>query len=170
MGFDRAPGHNHWHFQQFAQYRLLNSAKAVAARSGKIGFCIAPTDAVDLLLPHAMWQPSSIGFSGACGSPTALWVQEYMPVGWGDTYFQFVAGQSFDITHVPNGTYYIEIIANPLKVLRESNTSNDVSLRRVILGGGPGHRTVRVPAWHGIDPEGVTPGGPVPVPVPTPTA
>lgn len=79
-------------------------------------------------------------------------------------------GQSFDITHVPNGAYYIEIIANPLKVLRESNTSNDVSLRRVILGGRPGHRTVRVPAWHGIDPEGATPSGPVPVPPPTPIA
>jgi hypothetical protein len=168
MGFDRAPGHTHWHFQQFAQYRLLNSAKAVAVRSGKIGFCIAPTDAVDMLLPHAMWQPSSIGFTGACGSPTALWVQEYMPVGWGDTYFQFFAGQSFDITHVPNGTYYIEVIANPLKVLRESNTGNDVSLRRVILGGRPGHRTVRVPAWHGIDPEGIP--APVPVPTPVPTA
>jgi hypothetical protein len=52
-------------------------------------------------------------------------------------------------------------------VLRESNMRNDISLRRVILGGKPGHRTVRVPAWHGIDPEG-TPV-PVPPPVPTPT-
>ncbi len=80
-------------------------------------------------------------------------------------------GQSFDITHVPNGAYYIEIIANPLKVLRESNTSNDVSLRRVILGGRPGHRTVRVPAWHGIDPESgpATGPGPAPVPIPSPT-
>ena len=36
-----------------------------------------------------------------------------MPVGWGDTYFQFVAGQAFDITSVPNGTYYIEVGAVP---------------------------------------------------------
>jgi hypothetical protein len=28
-----------------------------------------------------------------------------------------------------------------------------VSLRKVILGGKPGHRTVRVPAYDGIDPE-----------------
>ena len=76
-----------------------------------------------------------------------------MPVGWGDTYFQSIAGQAFDITSVPNGTYYIEIIANPEQVLHESNTRNDVSLRKVILGGTPGHRTVKVPAWHGIDPE-----------------
>jgi Lysyl oxidase len=166
MGFSAS---NHWHFQQFARYRLLNSAKAVAVRSQKVGFCIAPTDAVDMLLPHAMWQPQSIGLGFACGSPTALWVQEYMPLGWGDTYIQSLPPQSFDVTHVPNGTYYIEITANPEKVLRESNMGNDISLRRVILGGKPGHRTVRVPAWHGIDPENVAPGGPVPVPTPIPS-
>src|SRR5215472_5275497 len=88
-----------------------------------------------------------------CGSPTALWVAEEMPVGWGDTYIQSIAGQNFDITNVPNGTYYVEVIANPEKVLHETTTSNDVSLRKVILGGTPGHRTVKVPAWHGIDPE-----------------
>ena len=77
-----------------------------------------------------------------------------MPVGWGDTYFQSVAGQSFNLTGLPNGTYYIEVLANPEKVLHETATSNDVSLRRVILGGKPGHRTVRVPALDGIDPEG----------------
>ena len=64
-----------------------------------------------------------------------------MPVGWGDTYFQSIAGQSFNITKVPNGTYYIEITANPLRVLHETTTRNDVSLRKVILGGTPGHRT-----------------------------
>ena len=54
---------------------------------------------------------------------------------------------------MPNGTYYIEVTANPEMVLYETNTSNDVSLRKVILGGTPGHRTVKVPAFHGIDPE-----------------
>ena len=154
MGFDSQQGHNHWHFEQFAKYQLLTSAKSIAVTSHKVGFCIAPTDAIDLLAPHAVWQPPFIGLGGgACGSPTALWVAEQMPVGWGDTYIQSIAGQNFDITNVPNGTYYIQIIANPEKVLHETTTSNDVSLRKVILGGTPGHRTVKVPAWHGIDPE-----------------
>ena len=154
MGFDSKHGHNHWHFQQFAQYSLLNSAHQLAVPSRKVGFCIAPTDPVDLLRPGATWQPSFLGFGGQCGSPTALWVQEELPLGWGDTYFQSVAGQSFNITHLPNGTYYIEIQANPEHVLYETDTSNNVSLRKVILGGRPGHRTVRVPALDGIDPEG----------------
>jgi hypothetical protein len=154
MGFDSQHGHDHWHFEQIARYALLDSAKNLAVRSHKVGFCIAPTDPVNLLAPHAVWQPPSIGLAGQCGFPTALWVQEMMPVGWGDTYVQSVAGQAFDITSVPNGTYYIEITANPQHVLYESNTRNDVSLRKVILGGTPGQRTVKVPAWHGIDPEG----------------
>jgi Lysyl oxidase len=157
MGFDNRHGHLHWHFEQFARYRLLNSARTMPIRSHKQGFCIAPTDPVDLLLRNAAWQPF-FGFGGGfgfdCGSPSALWVREMMPIGWGDTYEQSVAGQSFDITSLPNGTYYIQVIANPKKALHESNLSNDTSLRRIILGGTPAHRTVRVPAWHGIDPEG----------------
>jgi Lysyl oxidase len=154
MGFDTRKGHNHWHFEQFARYQLLDSAKTLAVRSHKQGFCIAPSDGVNLLLPHAVWQPTFTGFFGACGAPTALSVQEQLPLGWGDTYFQSVAGQAFNITRLPNGTYYIEVIANPKKVLHETNTGNDTSLRKVILGGTRGHRTVRVPAFHGIDPEG----------------
>ncbi len=153
MGFDGKPGHNHWHFEQFAQYRLLSANKTLVLRSRKVGFCIAPTDGINLLLKHALWQPKFTGFGGDCGSTSALWVREELPLGWGDTYFQFVAGQSFNITNLPNGTYYVEIIANPGKVLHESDYRNNVSLRKVILGGTLGHRTVKVPAVHGIDPE-----------------
>jgi hypothetical protein len=153
MRYDNQNGHHHWHFEQFARYVLLNSAKKQAVRSHKVGFCIAPSDPVDLLAPNAQWQPSLLGLVGQCGTPTALWVREMMPVGWGDTYFQTIAGQSFSITNVPNGTYYIELDVNPVGLLHETTTANDVSLRKVILGGTPGHRTVQVPAWHGIDPE-----------------
>jgi hypothetical protein len=153
MGFDNATGHQHWHFEQFARYVLLNSAKTLAARSHKVGFCLGPSDPVNLLGPHAVWQPPVLGLAGQCGSATALWVREMLPVGWGDTYLQTVAGQSFTITKIPNGTYYIQVIANPLRLLHETTTANDVSLRKVILGGTPGHRTVTVPPWHSIDPE-----------------
>ena len=154
MGFDNKKGHHHWHFEQFAKYVLLNASKKVAVRSEKVGFCIGPTDAIDLTLPHAAWSPGSVGLTGLCGQPSALWVQEYMPIGWGDFYSQLKAGQAFNITHLPDGTYYVEIIANPERLLHEVTRANDVSLRQVIITGSAGHRHVRVPAWHGIDPEG----------------
>lgn len=153
MGFEKGKGENEWHFEQFARYRLLTASKKLAVISNKVGFCIAPTDPVDMLIRSAVWQPPFTGLAGACGSPGALWVQEYLPDGWGDTYVQALAEQAFDITNVPNGTYYIEITANPLHKLHELSTAGNTSLRKIILGGTKGHRTVKVPAWHGIDPE-----------------
>jgi hypothetical protein len=149
--YDRDPGHQHWHFKQFARYSLLDQSHGHIVRSEKTGFCIAPTDAIDLTLRHAEWNPQT-GFS-ICGDQNSVWVREQMPVGWGDTYFQFLPGQSFDVSNLPNGTYYIEVQANPLGSLYESSATNDVSYRRVILGGRPGRRTVKVPPWHGIDTE-----------------
>jgi len=151
MVYDSAPGHEHWHFAQFASYTLLGSDRSEVVRSHKDGFCLAPTDGIDLTVPNAVFNPDSIGFFGACGDATSLWTRETLPVGWGDTYFQGLPGQSFNITNLPNGTYYVEVQANPLHALHEVTTHNDTSLRRVILGGVPGHRTIRVPAWRGID-------------------
>jgi hypothetical protein len=153
MGFDTAKGHDHWHFEQFAGYELLGANRKLIVRSEKVGFCIAPTDAVDMLLHGALWQPSYIGLLGQCGSPTALWVREMMPVGWGDTYSQFKAGQAFDITSVRNGAYFIAVVANPKHVLKETSYRNDISYREVILSGTKGHRHFRVLAYDGIDPE-----------------
>jgi hypothetical protein len=152
MGWDSQKGHHHWHFEQFARYVLLTANKKVAVRSEKVGFCIAATDPVNVALPGAEWN-APFGLSGECGTPTANWVAENMPIGWGDTYDNSKAGQAFNITHLPDGTYYIEIIANPDHLLHEVTRSNDISLRKVIITGPAGHRQVRVPAWHGIDPE-----------------
>jgi len=150
MGF---AGYNHWHFKQFAQYRLLNAKKNLVLRSQKEGFCIGASDPINLLLPHASWNPGNLDISSDCGQQSALWTQETLPVGWGDTYFQTLPGQSFNITNLPNGKYFIQIIANPEHLLHETNTHNDSSLREIILGGTKGHRTVKVPAYFGIDPE-----------------
>jgi hypothetical protein len=152
--FDDRPGHHHWHFEQFARYRLLDSTKSLVVRSHKQSFCIAPTDPIDTTIPGATVRPDFFGFLGACGTPTSLWVHEKMALGWGDTYIQSVAGQAFDITDVPNGTYYVSVEVNPEHLLYEQNDANDITLRRVILGGTPGHRSACVPAVHGIDPEG----------------
>ena len=149
MLFDNSPDEQEWHFQQFAQYRLLDASKTTAVLSHKEAFCIAPTDAYDLLRPGATWQPQFFGLGGNCGQATALWVQEQLPLGWGDTYNQSLDGQNFNVTSLPNGTYYVEVIANPEKVIHETNMANNVSLRKIILGGTPDNRTLRVPPYSG---------------------
>jgi hypothetical protein len=148
MVFDNAPEEQEWHFQQFAQYRLLDASKSTAVLSHKEAFCLAPTAAYDLLRPGVPWLPDNFGLGeGNCGEATALWTHERLPLGWGDTYTQSLDGQNFNVTDLPNGTYYIEVIANPEKVIHESDMANNISLRKIILGGTPDHRTLRVPPF-----------------------
>jgi hypothetical protein len=148
MEWDPREGHTHWHFTDFATYRLLDASKNIAVRSGKEAFCLLPTDPVDLRLKSATWKPMSTDLSTACGGETAIAVRQALDIGWGDTYSQNLPGQSFDVTGLPNGTYYIEVKANPEKRLVESDLKNNTSLRKVILGGTPGARTVTVPPYQ----------------------
>ena len=67
LEYDPDPGHEHWHFQQFVRYSLLNSTQSLVVRSQKDGFCLAPTDAIDLVQHGAVWNPDQIGLAGACG-------------------------------------------------------------------------------------------------------
>ncbi|MFE9773435.1 lysyl oxidase family protein [Streptomyces sp. NPDC005931] len=146
MEWDPRPGHVHWHFTDFASYRLLKADKKEAVRSGKEAFCLANTDAVDYTVKNANWHPNNTDLATACGEENSISVREVLDVGSGDTYTQDLPGQSFDITDVPNGTYYIQVLANPEKRLKETNLGNNSALRKIVLGGKPGKRTVTVPA------------------------
>jgi hypothetical protein len=151
MVFHAAPGHNHWHFLQFVTYRIVRPSGGEVVRSRKQAFCLAATDAVDLTVSGAELRPDALGLSASsCGDSGSIWIRETLPAGWGDTYSPFLPGQRFDITHVPNGRYLLEMHVNPRGDLQEVTTANNVAHRRVTLGGRPGRRTVRVARWHGI--------------------
>jgi hypothetical protein len=129
-----AGNHNHWHFEDFARYRLLKASdSSEVVKSGKQSFCLAPTDAVDLTVPGADWQQEITDLGSACGGYDALAVREALPAGWGDTYFQFRTGQAFNIKNVPDGTYLISVEANPLGNLVETDTTNNNSTRTIKL-------------------------------------
>jgi hypothetical protein len=151
MEYDHRRGHNHWHFRQFVAYRLLDETRTEVVRSTKEAFCLAPTDALDLLMPGAVLNPDTTGLHTSCGSPNSIWIRETLPLGWGDTYHQTVPGQSFDISDLPNGRYYIEIEANPDHNLHEQDLDNNTELREITIRGKQGARWVEVPAWNGID-------------------
>ncbi|MER6953664.1 MULTISPECIES: lysyl oxidase family protein [unclassified Streptomyces] len=145
MEWDPRIGHEHWHFTDFASYHLLSADQKDIVKSGKEAFCLANTDAVDYTVKNANWHPYNTDLSTACGQQNSISVREVLDVGSGDTYTQYRPGQSFDITDLPNGTYYIQVVANPANRLQETSTKNNVSLRKVVLGGTQGARTVSVP-------------------------
>jgi hypothetical protein len=142
--FDTRPGHDHWHMEDIAQYDLLDSSGNRIVLSDKQSFCLAPTDPIDLTTPGADWTPDQQGLWSACDGEQAIWLREVLPAGWGDTYFQTVAGQSFDITNTPNGKYFVRVTTDPSNRLTETDYTNNTSLLGVQLGGTAGNRTVTI--------------------------
>ena len=143
--YDDKDSHQHWHFRDFASYTLLKADKTTAAVSKKESFCLANTDSIDQTVANADWNPENTDLATDCGSPGSLSLREVLAVGWGDTYSQFRAGQSFSLKGLPNGVYYIATIANPRQRLIESSTADNTALRKIYIGGKPGARTVKVP-------------------------
>ena len=154
MAWDGRPSHQHWHFEDFARYTLLDADRNEVGRSKKEAFCLANTDSVDLTVPGAAWRPENTDLYTSCGDYSSLSVREVLAAGWGDTYSQYRAGQSFSIDDLPNGRYYLAVTANPEGRLVESSTENNTSLRRIRLGGTPDHRTVVVAQIGIITEEG----------------
>ncbi|GAA2154951.1 hypothetical protein GCM10009844_41500 [Nocardioides koreensis] len=131
-----AQNHRHWHFEDFARYRLLDEDLGEAVASGKRSFCLANTDAVDYTLEGADWHPDNTDLSTACGGRDALSVREVLAAGSGDTYLQHRYGQAFPIKDIPDGTYWIAVEANPVHTggtrnLIESDYANNDSLRKI---------------------------------------
>lgn len=148
--FDHRGGHHHWHFLQFVRYSVLNAATSEVVRSFKQSFCLAPTDSIDLTVPGALFLPYLPEMSSVCGGQEARWLREALPAGWGDTYYQSVAGQAFNITNLPNGAYKIRVAMNPLGLLKEVSSANNVEDRDILLFGRKGARQVIAQPWHGI--------------------
>ena len=142
MAWDARDGHEHWHFTDFATYRLLGANNTLVARSGKEAFCLANTDVVDYLVPGANWKPSNTDLHDSCGERRSPTIRQVLDTGSGDTYAQYLPGQSFDLRGLRNGTYYIEVRANPARALLERSTANNASYRKVVIGGRTGQRTV----------------------------
>ncbi|MFJ9316877.1 lysyl oxidase family protein [Pimelobacter simplex] len=154
MIWHKAKSHNHWHFEDFARYTLLRADKTEAVRSRKESFCLANTDAVDYTVPGADWRPENTDLHTACGDRGTVSLREVLASGSGDTYSQFRAGQAFRIDNLPNGIYYISVEGNPNRNLVESDTTNNVALRKIKLSGKPKHRKLTVFPVGIIDDEG----------------
>jgi hypothetical protein len=151
-----AGNHNHWHFEDFATYDLLDSSMNRVVKSTKNSFCLANTDPVDYTVPGADWKPENTDLSSACGDQSALSVREVLSSGSGDTYYQFRTGQAFKIKGLPDGVYYIRITVNPNGNLLEENYDNNSATRKVVLKTNQkGERRIKVAPVGIIDENGI---------------
>lgn len=109
--YEFAGCHNHFHFQQYATYRLLD-ASGKEWKAAKRGFCMLDTDPYNVGSGDGTWNYRS------CGSLTRDGFQG-ISNGWSDTYTFKLGGQYFVLDGgdgqpvVPPGNYSIQVEVNP---------------------------------------------------------
>jgi hypothetical protein len=117
--FEFAACHGHYHFKGFASYRLLDAQGLPAALGRKVSFCLLDTH---------RWDPQ------AEHRPRFNCEHQGIQAGWADIYDGGLPGQWIDITGLPDGTYTLEIILNPERILAEASYMNNLETIEVVIG------------------------------------
>ncbi|MGO4258618.1 lysyl oxidase family protein [Marmoricola sp. RAF53] len=131
-------GHNHWHVRDFDDYELLSSDGTMVARAEKHGYCMQDNTTYQGM-PSAVGVPPNPVYmeSKSCGKglPNALMIIHGLSRGWGDTYPSSLPDQAIDITGVPNGTYTVQVHADAVGAVLESDESNNTTSVKVTISG-----------------------------------
>jgi hypothetical protein len=125
------PHHDHWHFEAAARYRLFHveapGEEATVVRR-KMSFCLRDSRP----LPARFDVPTHRQHYGACSrySPQGI------SVGWVDVYRSFLAGQAIRMTpQMGDGTYCLHLTVDPRDLLRESDETDNTSVRQFAIRG-----------------------------------
>lgn len=123
--------HDHWHFNGYARYRLLDLNGVQVGASNKVGFCIIdswPPDNWDPNDPQTRQRFKDCDHQG-------------LSVGWSDIYSATLHGQWIEIDGVPPGSYVLEVTVNWQHILAESDYTNNTATFPVTIGTEDGPAT-----------------------------
>lgn len=123
------PTHNHWHFENFAEYEIWTKSEydswiASGRKNGqaqkkgsKTTFCIMDT----VLVQSLPGSPSNSQFR-SCGQ-----ILQGLSVGWGDTYGYYLPEQWIDLgtSRLPDGQYVLRSVVDHKNTLIESSSNSD---------------------------------------------
>src|SRR5688572_21802170 len=100
----------HYHYEDFAEYRLLTPDGGTVIAGHKEAFCAFDDDKI--------WPDAGPG-KYTC-------MDQGITVGWSDTYDRSLECQWIDVSQVPGGDYLLEVVVNPRMVIAEKDYSNNV--------------------------------------------
>jgi hypothetical protein len=122
------PAHSHWHFNDFARYRLKRNSTGVnIAGSTKVSFCMVDNE---LRFPDAPGSPGDPYFA-SCDQDQTMGIS----VGWGDVYDAGLPDQDLDVTGLPEAWYCLLSTVDPDDRLRESDDGNNERGVKLWLAG-----------------------------------
>lgn len=104
--------HDHFHFDGYARYQLLDAGQNEVARGHKQAFC---------LLDFEPWT------DGARKRPRYTCENQGISQGWADTYDSYLDCQWIDITDVAAGTYTVHAAVNVDSIVPELDYSNNTA-------------------------------------------
>jgi hypothetical protein len=121
--FTYHPTHGHIHFDDMAwgQLRIRTPGDGlgdVVAVGPKTSFCLIDINHFNPSLPGS---PAS-GVYNSCNP-----VYQGISVGWNDVYGSGLDGQSINVSGIPNGNYWLEVVADPLNHIQETNETNNIT-------------------------------------------
>ena len=131
--------HNHYHYDQFADYVLTFVRPTVAntvpppTTTHKTTFCMRDDAAIDLTLPNA----SAAKRFSVCGK-----YRQGVSVGWADRYGSELPDQYIDVNDLPAGIYALSFVVDPNGRFLETSDGNNTSV--TLLELDPANATMSV--------------------------
>ena len=125
--------HDHWHFDAFARYALVDLNGAEVVVGTKRSWCITDSgEAPRFTLPGSPPEPV---YPECKNNPNATEMTQGISPGWGDVYKYDLPMQYMVITGLPDGEYCLISTADPDNRLLETDDSNNSASVRIWLNG-----------------------------------
>lgn len=118
--FEFSACHGHYHFEGFADYRLLDAQGRVVLRGHKQAYCMEDSF------------QARLGPQVACTARSTCESQGIQH-GWADVYGNDLDCQWIDITGLPPGTYQLAVSLNPARVFEEVSFDNNTTVVPVTI-------------------------------------
>lgn len=112
--FQFSPCHEHYHYQGFARYELLDADGTVLLTGRKQAYCMEDT--------RQVLQGPDIGCSKIYSCD-----EQSIQAGWSDLYGNALDCQWLDVTGIAPGDYRLRVIANPGRAFEELSFENNVT-------------------------------------------
>jgi Lysyl oxidase len=124
--FEYSSCHNHFHFRDFTDYRLLDAKGNVVAQGHKQSFCLVDMEPVDSPSTPAPPGTRPSSDSEAHIDPLdPVTICNHLSAGWADIYGIDTPCQWVDVTGVAPGDYVLQLTVNPLGRIAELTLENN---------------------------------------------
>jgi len=140
--FEWSDCHGHYHFKEYADYRLWTPSQKASYESYRVAH--PEMTAAEVMTANPGFTPIKGEKAGFCIIDVLPYSLPSVPkyvicdfqgisVGWSDEYHESLDGQFVDVTGVPSGSYVLEAEVNSERLYQESDYTNNRAYANVTI-------------------------------------